>query len=385
MIVVATVVGLAVIAGLAVAAVLALLDSRRVEDEIAREFTSSDGTFTMTLPAGWADETEAYRADVLERNGTESTIEGLVTVDGLPHAFSDNFVSMSGHPIGAVPQTPEQIGQGLVDNWRDNFDDYTELAPATFMTDAGDSVWHGGLRGTTDGEEWMIVIATVVGDGSLALFDLELTPHYYDASDAFLESLKSVVFAPTTAAEEVAPNFEPEADGRTYSSELGASLIIPDSWTQLHVDADADAFNPEIDFDFLGFWQVGDGVPFDAPGAWLLVSKRADTELGVLDTLVTQFGEVGAVTSDGKGATYTVRAYGPWTGPSTTDSAWVELVVDLDASGVAEPDGVDKVQRCYVLASAGRQVSAVIEADPDDIATAIDSVESALLTLEFAR
>ena len=383
-IVVASVLGLAVVVGLAVAAVLAAIDSRRADAEAVREFTSSDGTFTMTLPAGWGDETEAYRANFLKENGDESTIEGLATADGLPFSLSDNFVSMSGHPVGPLPDSAETIGSEDVDGWRDAFDEYTELAPATFTTDAGDVVWHGGLRGTTDGEEWMIVIATVVGDGSLARFDLQLDPPFYDARGAFLESLKSLVFAPTVAADDVAQNFEPWPDGRTYSSEGGASIIIPSAWVHLSVDADVAAFDPEIDFDFLGVWGLSDGKRDLPATAMLSVGPLLNAGSSARDEILAQVGDVGSGSADADGVMSTVLALGSWAAPGADDAAWVDLTVASPSPDPSLPASDPDVRRCYLLVHAEQEFSGCVLGSASAMDEAIAALEGALLTVEFA-
>ena len=204
----ASVLGFAVIVGVAVVAVLAAIDGHRAGAEPTPhyftpsdgQFVSSDGTFAMTLPAGWADETEAYRASFQRDHGSASTIEGLATADGLSYASSANFVSMSGHPTASFGGSAAKIGSRDLDDWRSAFDESVDLPPETFATDAGDSVWLSGLRGTTGGDEWMIVVSTVVGKDSLARFDLQLTPAYFATLDDFRTALASVVFAPVGAS-----------------------------------------------------------------------------------------------------------------------------------------------------------------------------------------
>jgi hypothetical protein len=383
--VVASVLGFAVVVGLAVVAVLAAVSSHRADAEASREFTSSDGTFTMTLPAGWGDETDAYRANFREENGEESTIEGLATADGLPYSLTANFVSMSGHPVGPIPESAEEIGSEDLDNWRDNFDEYTELATGTFMTDAGDAVWHGALRGTTDGKEWMIVIATVVGDGSLARFDLQLDPPLYDAQGPFLESLRSLVFAPTVSADDVGGNFEPWPDGRTYSSEGGASIIIPSAWVHLSVDADVAAFDPEISFDFLGVWGLSDGKRDLPATAMLNVGPSLNAGASARDEILAQIGDVGTTSTDMDGVTSTVLALGSWEAPGADDAGWVDFVIASPSTGPSLPASDPDLRRCYLLVHAGQEFSGCVLGSASAMDAAIAALEGALLTVEFAN
>lgn len=382
-IIAAIVAGSALVVGLLVVGTLRLIDRRESAFEEGREFTSSDGTFTMTLPAGWIDETDRYRSSFLERHGEESSIEGLAIADNLPFELSDNFVSMSGHPVTFSGADATTIGSGDLDDWRERFDDYDELPHETLTTVAGDEVWMGTLRGTTDGEEWEIVVATVVGEQSLARFDLELRPPYYDAADDFREALKTIVFAPAPAAAPIDDAFAPSADGRTYSSEGRASMVIPDDWEHLAFAADRDAFSAEIDFDYLGLWTVVDDGDTYPPSVSIVLDDRPDSSVTLMDEVRDRYPEIGGSETDEGGVVYTVEAITPWSADGADEAVYIDIRTDYSASGVGSSVNSIRERRCYALASGTSEMVACIDAAPDSLETAAPIVEDALQTVRF--
>jgi len=349
-------------------------------------FTSSDGTFTMTLPDGWLDQTQDYRDAFAGANdGAASAIEGMVAVDGLPIFASENFVSISGHPlVGVTPSGPTQLEDTLND-WRLLFDDVADLASGQFTTDEGDDVWYGGINGHIDGVEKSIIVAVVMGQDSYALFDLEIRPAFYSAEGDFLEALKSVVFAPVAEVPNADSWWEPHPDGRTYSSDGGASIVVPDTWTHLAYAADEDAVDPRIDFDFLGLWQIGEGNVEDEATVSLVVGVPPVADLTALELLNAQYGGVGETTTDDNGVEYAVDAIGEFSIPGAQDGARVALTANYDATGMDLFEGRVVPRYCYVLLSTNLEVMACVEAPAELIDGAVASTEETLQTLRFEK
>jgi hypothetical protein len=212
----------------------------------------------------------------------------------------------------------------------------------------------------------VVGLAILVGIAVVAVLSL------FEGSDAEAEATRPFAF-------------EPEADGRTYSSEGGASIIIPATWTHIPLDADAAAFDSATTFDFLGLWQVAPAAQGGAATVSLTAGERGRPLSGARDELVARFGEVGDKTVDGDGITYTVLGLEDWSVPSITQSAWIEVEADYGNTGAEGYEGVIRGRRCYYLAAHMEKLFACVEADFGDLDGATTAVESALLTVEFAR
>lgn len=354
------------------------------------EFTSSDGTFTFTLPDGWADATEEYRARYAERSdGAESSIEGLAILDGSPLGFSENFMSMSGHPRMFQTRHASEIGDDKLEGWREAFDEVTDTTSGELTTDAGDEVWYGSMTGLTDDEEWRIVLVVVLGEESVGLFDLEIRPPYYAAESDLLAAIATLVFAPASDADADSGDLlwhVPHVDGRTYSSEGGASMVVPEDWAYVESPYEADAVNPEINFDYLGLWRVGgtdDLTPLEITSVSLVAGPQPNPGLTALEEVEANFGAVGETTTDVNGVEYTVQSMDSWTAVGAEDAARVTILANYDATGEPVFEGRIVTRVCYALLSGGAEVFSCLET-PDELDPAlVASIEDALQTLRF--
>jgi hypothetical protein len=346
--------------------------------------TISDGSFTMTLPDGWVDQTQEYRDWYADTNdGAESAIEAMVSVDGLPILETHNFVSISGHPLLGITASGSTQLEDALNDWRLRFDDVTSLASDQFATNAGDVVWYGGVNGHMSGVEKSIIVAVVMGQDTFAQFDLEVRPPYYSAEADLLEALKSLVFTPITGTVEAVSWWQPHTDGRTYSSDGQASILVPETWTHLIYAADEDAVDPRIDFDFLGLWQIGQGEGQDAATVSLVVGPPPLAGLNALEQLEAQYGAVAETTTDENGVQYTVDSLGSFSAPGALDAAKVALTADYDVTGIAFFEGRIVPRHCYVLMSSTLEAMVCVEALDDEIDSAVKSVEGVLGTLRF--
>lgn len=346
---------------------------------------TSDGKMSFVAPLGWDEETAEYRVAVLEKTGHESTIEGYISVDGGGHQESYSIVSISAWDIERYTPELEDIGRELVDGWRSDLSSARDLPTGTFTTDAGDRGWFGGLEGLKGIEDTRILIVVVMGEETYAKFVLEVKQDYFGATDELLAAAHTVTLAPDVSPVDPVTWLLPASDGRTYSSEGGASIVIPEGWTYLPNPSDGPAFDGEVDFDYLGYWDLGAGMFSDElpVGFGMSLGRNPDPTLTALEVLEREFGEIGNTTTDRIGATFTVEDIQEWSTPGSDSAAWVRMSADYDASGEAIFEGIVAERTCYEVHKGDYGLFGCID-DPSGADPAvIDQIEAALMTLEF--
>ncbi|MBN2177338.1 MAG: hypothetical protein JW722_06735 [Demequinaceae bacterium] len=385
------IVGAIGLVGVATLLVVFLLTREPAEEgfQSGDEFTCSDGTFTMTLPEGWVDYTDEYRTAYLEDSGTESGIEGFISVDGLPFFAAGDFVTISGHPVlTAMPASGDFLLEDSSSYWAGRFDDLESSVSGESTSDAGDEILYTTLRGTEGSRDWQVVLVFVMGEDSYAEFILESREDHDLVKDALLASVNTLIFNPLDSIDTEIDHewYLPHDDGRTYSSEGGASIVIPESWIFIGEMWDADALNPTIKFDFLGLWQIGETEndnPMEIQSASIQVSLNGYPELTAVEQLMGQFGAVGETTTDSGGVRYTVEAIEPWTAPGAEDAAWIRLLADYEATGETFFEGriVDRIG--YLLIHDNYKIVAFLEFPGSLDETVLSSFEETLKTIEF--
>ena len=348
-------------------------------------FASSDGAFSMTIPSTWADRTRDYRTDYLNENRQVSSLDGMVTLDGLPSSSSANFVTMSARSRADIVDgvTASDIGMGEVERWRSTYVDSTLLPEETFTSEAGDSVWMGGLAGTIDGHEGQIVIATALGDQWSATFALRVDGEHGAARDDLRGALATLAFSPDPAPGESANIFAASGDGRTSSSKDRATIVIPTTWTHVAVDADRDAFLGDSDFDSLGTWRVAEGDGTFSPTVSFIASDKTYPTPSSVTEMMTRYPKVGTSRVDDAGVTYTTLAFGVWSARGDDTAGWAESRAEYPADVAAGRGPLVTERRCYLMVSNVRELVACVETLPGEVDAQAPGVEAALGTVRF--
>ena len=348
-------------------------------------FTSSDGVFSLTIPSAWDDRTIDYRADYLNEHRQVSSLDGVVTVDGLRPSSSANYVTMSARSradmVDGVGAT--DVGKGEVERWRSTVDGPTPLPEETFTTDAGDSVWMGGLTGTIDGHEGEIVVATALGDHWGATFALRLDGEHAAARDDLRRALATLEFSPDPAPGEAADIFAPSGDGRVTSSQGRASIVVPKAWTHVAVEADREAFLSDSRFDSLGTWRIAKGDDTFSPTVSFSATDKTYPAPSSVTEMMTRYPKVGASTMDDAGVTYTTLAFGEWSARGDDTAGWAQVRAAYPADVATGRDPLVTERRCYLMVSGLRELTACLETLPGDLDSRAGGVEAALQTVRF--
>jgi hypothetical protein len=348
-------------------------------------FASSDGAFSMTIPSTWDDRTLDYRTDYLNENRQVSSLDGMVTLDGLPPSSGANFVTMSARSRTDIVAgvSASDIGMGEVERWRSTLGDATDLPEETFTSEAGDSVWMGGLTGTIDGHEGQIVIATALGDQWSVTFALRVDGEHAAARDDLRRALATLAFSPDPAPDARADIFAPSGDGRTSSSKDRATIVIPTTWTHVAAGADRDAFLSDSDFDSLGTWRVAEGDDTFSPTVSFIASDKDYPTPSSVTEMMTRYPKVGSSRVDDAGVTYTTLAFGEWPAPGDDSAGWAQLRAEYPADVAAGRGPLVTERRCYLMVSNVRELVACLETLPGEVDAQAPGVETALGTVRF--
>ncbi len=348
-------------------------------------FESSDGAFSLTIPSAWEDRTADYRGDYLNENRQVSALDGMITLDDLPPSSSANYLTTSAisraEMVAGVSAT--DIGTGEVRRWQSTVDGSTLLPEETFTTDDGDTVWMGGLAGTIDGQAGEIVVATALGDQGSATFTLRLDGEHAAARDDLRRALATLAFSPHPAPGAKAYIFAPSGDGRTYSSQGRASIVVPTAWAHVAVAADRDAFLSDSHVDSLGTWSIADGDGTFSPTVSFSATDKTYPTPSSVTEMMTRFPKVGASRVDDAGVTYTTLAFGEWSAPGDDSAGWAQVRAEYPADVATGRGPLVTERRCYLMVSNLRELTACLETLPGDLDSRAPGVEAALQTVRF--